>query len=75
MARPVYDNDEKFFKKLGARIKELRLERGKTQEDMMSCFPLRFYQRIEAGKSIHMKTALKVCNAFGITLEKLFKDL
>jgi len=74
MARVVYDNDSKFFRKFGARIKELRLEKGLTQEQITS-FSTRYYQRVEAGKPIHMRTVLKLCNTFGLTLEKLFKDL
>jgi transcriptional regulator with XRE-family HTH domain len=76
MPRKRYSNQEAFFKKLGQRIKELRIERGYTQEDMMeyglSC---RFYQRIEAGKPIHMKTVLKIADAFGLKVSELIVNL
>lgn len=74
MARKRYDNPDEFFKKFGARIRELRLERELTQEDMMDFdFSYRFYQRIEAGKPIHMKTVLKLADAFEMKVEDLLK--
>jgi len=72
MAKAIYD--DKFFRKFGAKIKELRMERGLTQEEVTT-FSTRYFQRLEAGKPIHLRTVLKLCNTFGVTLEKLFKDL
>ena len=72
MATP-YSNQTKFFKLFGARVKKLRLKAGLTQEDMMDFgFSVRFYQRIEAGKPIHMKTVFKLADALGISLKQLF---
>lgn len=76
MAKKQSTNPEKFFKKFGARVKQLRLDRDWTQEDMFSLgFSYRFYQRIEAGKPIHMRTVLKLADAFGIPVKELLSDL
>jgi len=67
---------ERFFKKLGQRIRQLRLDRGMVQEDLMSHdFSTRHYQRIEAGLPINVITALRLCKVFKINLSDLFKDL
>lgn len=66
----------KFFKKFGQRVKEIRLKKGLTQEQMADHdFSTRFYQRIEAGKPIHLKTALKLAKVFNMKLSELFKGL
>lgn len=76
MPRKRYANPDDFFIKLGLRVKELRLERNLTQEDMMQHdFSCRFYQRIEAGKPIHMKTVLKLADAFGVRASELLDDI
>ncbi len=68
-----YKNEAKFFKAFGARVKKLRIKAGLTQEGMGDFgFSTRFYQRIEAGKPIHMRTILKLADSLGITLKQLF---
>lgn len=65
---------EKEFKKLGQRCKELRLARGLTQEDMVDFgFSTRFYQRIEAGKPIHLRTVFKLAKCFKVPTASLFE--
>lgn len=67
---------ERFYKKLGARFKEIRLSKGFTQEQMAEHgFSTRFYQRIEAGKIIHLKTVLKLAKALKTSIGDLFKGL
>ena len=57
---------------VGCRIAELRRERGLTQEDMMERgFSLRHYQRIEAGRSVTLKTIWKLARAFGVGAREL----
>lgn len=76
MASSRYGNQTKFFKALGAKIKKCRMKAKLTQEDMMDHgISVRFYQRIEAGKPIHLKTVLKIADALGITLKQLFSNL
>lgn len=65
-----------FFKKLGQRVRQLRLEREMVQEDMLEHgFATRHYQRIEAGLPINIKTAIRLCRAFKIKLSDLFEGL
>lgn len=71
-----YRNKAKFFKAFGATVKKYRLQNGLTQEEMMDRgFSVRFYQRIEAGKPVHMRTVLKIADALGVPLKRLFADL
>ena len=67
---------EKLFKKFGQQCKKIRLGKGLTQEDMYRYgFSTRFYQRIEAGKHIHLSTAFNLAKAFKISLSELFNGL
>jgi len=76
MVKKQFTNPEKFFQKFGARIRQVRQERDLTQEDMFDLgFSYRFFQRIEAGKPIHLKTALRLADAFRVSIEYLFKNL
>ena len=57
----------RYCERLGRRVRDLRVERGLTQEDMMDRgFSLRHYQRIEAGRSITLATLWKLAEAFGV---------
>ncbi len=64
-----------FFKRFGARLKELRKSYGYTQEDMGKWFSVRFYQRLESGKPCNMVTVLKLSKIFKISLSELLKNL
>ena len=67
---------EKLFKKFGQRCKKIRLKKGLTQEDMYNYgFSTRFYQRIEAGKPIHLRTVFKLAKAFKVPLAEFFKEV
>lgn len=58
---------DRYCARLGRQVRELRVERGLTQEDMMERgFSLRHYQRIEAGRSITLATLWKLARAFGV---------
>jgi transcriptional regulator with XRE-family HTH domain len=51
----------------GRRVRALREARALTQEDMMDLgFSLRHYQRIEAGRSITLRTMWKLAKAFKV---------
>jgi transcriptional regulator with XRE-family HTH domain len=59
----------KFFRNLGQRVKELRKQRGYSQEDMISFdFSARHWQQIEAGRPITVTTLIKICEAFGLPI-------
>lgn len=73
---PTSKEFERFFRRLGKRVRSLRLERKMVQEDLLDHgFSTRHYQRIEVGLPINIKTAIKLCKAFGIKLSVLFRGL
>lgn len=70
--------DFKILKKrLGLRLKELRLERGLRQEDLEKWgFSYRHYGRLERGNvNPTLETLFKLCEVFEITLLEMFKFL
>jgi transcriptional regulator with XRE-family HTH domain len=57
---------QRFCKVFGQRVRALRERHGLTQEDMMERgFSLRHYQRIEAGRSVTLRTIWKLARALG----------
>jgi transcriptional regulator with XRE-family HTH domain len=70
------DNQAKFFRQLGQRVKELRVKHGYTQEDMISLgFSARHWQQVEAGRPITLKTLLRICRVFSTPMERVVKGL
>jgi transcriptional regulator with XRE-family HTH domain len=68
--------DRKFFAALGRRIQLLRKRRGYSQEDMISFgYTVRYWQRIEAGKPITLRTLLRICRILGTTMEAVVRGL
>ena len=68
--------DRKFFAALGQRIQSLRKRRGYSQEDMISFgYTVRYWQRIEAGKPITLRTLLRICRILGTTAESTVRGL
>ena len=68
--------DSKFFTALGQRIQKLRKRRGYSQEDMISFgYTVRYWQRIEAGKPITLRTLLRICGILGTTAEAVVRGL
>jgi transcriptional regulator with XRE-family HTH domain len=56
-----------FCAEMGKRVRQLRLRRGMTQEDMTEHgFTIRHYQRIEVGRSITVVTIWKLAQALGV---------
>ena len=69
-------DQDKFFKALGQRIKELRRKRGYSQEDMISFgFSARHWQQIEAGRPITVTTLLRICETLEVNLVRLLRGL
>ena len=65
---------KKLLLELAMRVKELRNERGLTQEDCLNDTGILF-SRIEQGKrNISLTTLHDICNYFNITFEEFFKD-
>lgn len=71
-----YDCDE-FISALAARIKELRIERGWTQMQMVRDFGyyLSHWQNIESGRKMSLETMLRVANTFDLSLEQLIGSI
>ena len=67
---------EAVFRELGKRLKNLRKERGLSQEDMFSFgFSTRHWQQVEAGRPVTFTTVLRACDVFGIRPEELLAGL
>jgi transcriptional regulator with XRE-family HTH domain len=65
-----------FFKGLGARIKKLRQTAGLSQEDMLGHgYSVRYWQKVEAGKPITLRTLLRICRLFSVPMSKVVRGL
>ncbi len=66
----------RFFKAFGHRVRSLRMQRGLSQEDMISYgFSVRHWQMVEAGRPVTVFTLLRICETFGISPEQLVAGL
>jgi len=69
-------DETKFFKGLGSRVKELREKAGYSQEDMLSHgYSVRYWQKIEAGKPITLRTLLRICRLFSTPMADIVRGL
>lgn len=69
-------DETKFFKGLGSRIKELRETAGYSQEDMLSHgYSVRYWQKVEAGKPITLRTLLRICRLFSAPMADVVNGL
>lgn len=67
-----------IFKKFGMRVRELRMQRGLSQEKFALSIGMdrTYLASVEAGKrNISLENISKIANGFGITLEELFKEI
>jgi transcriptional regulator with XRE-family HTH domain len=65
------------LKKLGNRIKQLRLERGYTSYEYFAYehnISRAQFGRYEQGQDLRMSSLIKVVSAFDMTLEEFFSD-
>jgi transcriptional regulator with XRE-family HTH domain len=71
-----YEHDE-FVAALAKRIKDLRVERGWTQMQMMRDFGyyLSHWQNIESGRKMSLETMLRVANTFDLTLKDFLQGI
>jgi transcriptional regulator with XRE-family HTH domain len=73
---PTVTNQQKFFVRLGKRVRDLRTKRSHSQEDMISFgFSARHWQQIEAGRPITVSTLLRICAVFDTSVERLVRGL
>ncbi len=69
-------NQDKFFRALGTRVRQLRKKHGYSQEDMLSFgFSTRHWQQVEAGRPITVTTLLRICEVFELPMSKLVQGL
>ncbi len=72
--RYTYDS---FLKDLGARLKQMRKDRGWTLRMMVveHKFHVTHWQGFENGKAISVRSLLRVCEVFDVSLEDLVRGL
>ena len=65
---------QKFKSEVSTRLKQIRIEQGKSQEDACGAqISIRAYYRIEKGiTGPNLKTIFYICNNLGIAPEELF---
>ncbi|MBZ5516107.1 MAG: helix-turn-helix domain-containing protein [Acidobacteriia bacterium] len=69
-------NQERFFRALGKRVRDLRKKQRYSQEDMISFgFSARHWQRVEAGRPITVTTLLWICDTLHVSIERLVRYL
>ena len=69
-------DETRFFKDLGVRVKALRQKAGYSQEDMISHgFSVRYWQKVEAGKPITLRTLLRICRLFSAPMHEVVRGL
>jgi transcriptional regulator with XRE-family HTH domain len=69
-------NQQKFFRALGRRIRDLWRKQKYSQEDMISFgFSARHWQQIEAGRPITVTTLLRICDTFHVPMARLVRGL
>jgi transcriptional regulator with XRE-family HTH domain len=69
-------DSERFFKRLGHKMRELRNQRQLSQEDMILFgFSGKHWQQLEAGRPITVTTLLRACEALGVTMADVVRDL
>lgn len=73
---PIVVNQQRFFVRLGKRVRELRARHRYSQEDMIAYgFSARHWQQIEAGRPITVSTLLRICAVFNTSAEQLVRGL
>jgi len=77
MREQVLYSYDKFLAELGAKLRQMRLERGWTYRHMIvkHGFHLAHWQSFEKGKGISVPSLLRVCEVFDIPLESLVAGL
>lgn len=70
-------NSEEELKKLGERIKKLRIERGYTSYEYFAYehnISRAQFGRYEQGQDLRYSSLIKIVNAFGISLQEFFSE-
>ena len=65
-----------FFRRLGARVRQIRKDRGWSIDDMeVRGLRAKHWQQLETGRPITVETLLRICQALDVTLAFLVVDL
>jgi transcriptional regulator with XRE-family HTH domain len=70
-------DSEKTLKKLGERIKQLRIKEGYTSYEYFAYdhnISRAQFGRYEKGQDLRMSSLIKIVNAFGISLKEFFSE-
>ncbi len=69
------DKTAQLLKRISKNIRELRLAKGLTQQDMTEFgYDARWYQRLESGRHVPtLPTLLKLAKTFKIDVSKFFE--
>lgn len=70
-------SETEYLRKVGQRIREVRLKKGWTLEDIeeKGFQSWRHLQKIEGGKNFTMITLQRICKAFGMSSSELLKGI
>lgn len=71
-------NEGIFFKMVGKRLREIRIQRGYTAYDTFAFtfdLPKNSVIRAEVGKPVSMTTLIRILNALKISPEEFFKGI
>jgi transcriptional regulator with XRE-family HTH domain len=72
----VLPESKLFFKRLGARLRQLRKARGWTVDDMqVRGVTAKHWQQIETGRAINVRTLLRASQALEVSAAFLVADL
>jgi transcriptional regulator with XRE-family HTH domain len=72
----VLPESKVFFRRLGARVRQIRKGRGWSIDDMeVRGLRAKHWQQLETGRPITVETLLRICQALDVTLAFLVADL
>jgi transcriptional regulator with XRE-family HTH domain len=72
----VLPESKVFFRRLGARVRQIRKDRGWSIDDMeVRGLRAKHWQQLETGRPITVETLLRICQALDVTLAFLVVDL
>jgi transcriptional regulator with XRE-family HTH domain len=75
--KPLLLDTEDQLAKLGARIKQLRIDAGYTSYEYFAYdhnISRAQFGRYENGQDLRMSSLIKLANAFGVTLQEFFSE-
>lgn len=71
-------SDKDVLIKIGARIKDLRIAKGVTQNNLaiMCDWDYQYLSRLESGNAnMTIRTIIRICNALDVSLADFFREI